>query len=251
MWYNNGVNHLQDNARQLGIDLTDLQLVQFQTYQAALLDWNQRMNLTTITDPDEIASKHFLDSLSVLLALPRIDGRPVAAWLETTQQAVDAGAGAGFPGLPLKIVWPGLRLTLVETTGKKCRFLEHVVAELRLPYVTVVQSRLEDYGRGRRRASFDLAFARALTRMPALLEYCLPLVKQGGWLIAQKGKDPAEEMVAARVALNTLGGSLHDIAEIDVPGLDAERSLVIVSKAAKTPAGYPRRAGIPTRQPLL
>ena len=243
--------NLEEGALELGVPLDARQLGSFDSYLALLQDWNQRMNLTTITDAGEVVTKHFLDSLSCLLALPAIDRQPVQQWLERPLRGVDVGAGAGFPGLPLKIAWPALRLTLVETTGKKCRFLEQVVADLGLQNVTVVNSRAEDFGQGPQRASFDLAVARALSRLPTALEYCLPLLQIGGWLIAQKGKEPQEEVTDARVALNTLGGSLHDILPVNVPGLDAQRALVIIAKAARTPAAYPRRAGTPQRQPLL
>lgn len=241
---------LADNSRQMGIELDETHLAAFDRYQAELLDWNQRFNLTSITDPAEIEVKHFLDSLSCLLALPAIDRRPVAQWLQTSLRAVDIGAGAGFPGLPLKIVWPGLRLTLLETTGKKCRFLQHMVAVLGLADVDVVQSRAEVFGQGAGRQAFDLALGRAVTRLPALLEYALPLLRVGGWFIAQKGRDPQEEVLASQVALETLGGSYHDSLPVAVPGLDASRTLVLVAKAGPTPAAYPRRPGIPERQPL-
>ena len=243
--------NLQQGALEFDVALDAAQLERFDRYLSLLLEWNQQMNLTTITDPAEVVTKHFLDSLSCLLALPRIDRQPLHDWLVRPLRAVDVGAGAGFPGLPLKIAWPALRLTLVEATGKKCRFLEQVVAELGLQHVTVVNSRAEDYGQGPQRASFDLALARALSRLPTALEYCLPLLKIGGWLIAQKGREPQEEIAGSRLALNTLGGSLHDVVPVSVPGLEAQRALVIVAKAARTPAAYPRRAGIPQRQPLL
>jgi 16S rRNA (guanine527-N7)-methyltransferase len=242
---------LQDHAREMGIELNDAQVAAFRRFQEELLDWNQRMNLTAITDPAEVESKHFLDSLSCLLALPRIDGRPLAAWLASSPKAVDIGAGAGLPGLALKIVWPGLRLTLLEATGKKCRFMQHVVDTLNLKDVTVVQARAEDFGQRAGRLAFDLAFARAVSRLPTLLEYGLPLLKRGGWFVIQKGRDPQEELAQSSLALQTLGGSLHDVLPVTVPGLEAERSLVIVAKAAQTPAAYPRRAGIPERQPIL
>jgi 16S rRNA (guanine527-N7)-methyltransferase len=242
---------LQDHAHEMGIELDDAQMLAFQRFQEELLDWNQRMNLTAITDPAEVESKHFLDSLSCLLALPQIDGRPLAAWLASSPKAVDIGSGAGLPGLALKIVWPGLRLTLLEATGKKCRFMQHVVDMLGLEQVTVVQARAEDFGQRAGRLAFDLALARAVSRLPTLLEYGLPLLKRGGWLVIQKGREPQEELAQSRLALQTLGGSLHDVLPVTVPGLEAERSLVIVAKAAQTPAAYPRRAGIPERQPIL
>ncbi|MFZ2361988.1 MAG: 16S rRNA (guanine(527)-N(7))-methyltransferase RsmG [Anaerolineae bacterium] len=242
---------LQDHAHAMGIELSDAQVAAFQRFQSELLDWNQRMNLTSITGPAEIETKHFLDSLSCLLALPHIDRRPLAAWLASSPKTVDIGAGAGLPGLALKIVWPGLRLTLLEATGKKCRFMQHVVDTLGLTDVTVVQARAEDFGQHAGRLAFDLALARAVTRLPTLLEYGLPLLKRGGWFVIQKGREPQEELAQSRLALQTLGGSLHDVLPVAVPGLDAERSLILVAKAAQTPAAYPRRAGIPERQPIL
>ena len=242
---------LQDHAREMGIELSDAQVDAFRRFQDEMSDWNQRMNLTAITDPAEVESKHCLDSLSCLLALPYIDGRPLAAWLASSPKAVDIGSGAGLPGLALKIVWPDLRLTLLDATAKKCRFMQHMVDVLGLADVTVVQARAEDFGQHAGRMAFDLALARAVSRLPTLLEYGLPLLKLGGWFVIQKGREPQEELVSARLALQTLGGSLHQVLPVTVPGLEAERSLVIVAKAAKTPAAYPRRAGIPERQPIL
>lgn len=242
---------LSARAREMGIELNDAQVAAFQRFQVELLDWNQRMNLTSITDPAEIESKHFLDSLSALLALPRIDGRSIAAWLATAPKAVDIGAGAGLPGLALKIAWPGLRLTLLESTGKKCRFMQHVVDTLGLTDVAVVQARVEDFGQHVGRIAFDLAWARAVARLPTLLEYGLPLLKQGGWFVIQKGREPQEELASSGAALRTLGGRLHATLPVAVPGLEAERSLLIVAKGGKTPAGYPRRAGTPEREPIL
>ena len=182
---------LQDHAHEMGIELNDAQVAAFRRFQVELLDWNQRMNLTSITDPAEIETKHFLDSLSCLLALPHIDRRPLAAWLASSPKAVDIGSGAGLPGLALKIVWPGLRLTLLDATAKKCRFLEHVAGVLGLADVTVVQARAEDFGQHAGRIAFDLALARAVSRLPTLLEYGLPLLKRGGWFVIQKGRDAA------------------------------------------------------------
>ncbi|MCS6845801.1 MAG: 16S rRNA (guanine(527)-N(7))-methyltransferase RsmG [Caldilineales bacterium] len=242
--------NLHDAALQLGLALQPDQLAAFERYRLELIEWNRRFNLTSVDDPAAIETAHFLDSLSALLALPRIDGRPLEEWLKRPLAGVDVGAGAGFPGLPLKIAWPALRLTLVEATGKKCRFLQHAVDVLGLQDVTVVNARAEDFGQGSGRERFDLALARAVASLPTLLEYTLPLLRLGGWLVAQKGRYPGEEISAAQEALRTLGGSLHDVVAVTVPGLDAERHLVIVAKAAPTPAAYPRRAGIPKKHPL-
>lgn len=241
---------LQEHAQALGIALSPEQITAFERFQTELLDWNERMNLTAITDPAEVESKHFLDSLSCLLALPQVDGRSLTDWLEQPLRAVDIGSGAGLPGLALKIAWPKLRLTLLDATAKKCRFMQHVVDTLGLQDVRVVQARAEDFGRHAGRMAFDLAWARAVARMPVLLEYGLPLLHQGGLFIIQKGREPQTEVDSGREALKTLGGRLRLVRTVQVPGLDAERSLIVVSKTAQTPAAYPRRAGIPEREPI-
>lgn len=243
--------NLRHGARLLGLELSDRQLAAFDRYRAELIHWNQRFNLTSVAEPAQIDTAHFLDSLSCLVALPAIDRQPLDAWLASTPMAVDVGAGAGFPGLPLKIAWPSLRLTLVEATGKKVRFLQHLIELLELEDVTVVYARAEDYGQGEGRERFDLALTRALAPLPATLELTLPLLRIGGWLISQKGRHPEEELAASRVALQTLGGSVHDAIPVEVPGLEAQRTLVIIAKAGRTPLAYPRRAGVPKKQPLL
>lgn len=241
---------LKDGASRLGLTLTAAQLAAFDRYRAELIRWNQRFNLTAVADPHEIELKHFLDSISCLTVLPQLDGRPLAQWLTSSPAAVDIGSGAGFPGLAIKLVWPGLRLTLLEATGKKCRFLEHMVATLGLTEVTVVKARAEEFGRGSGRVAFDLALARAVASLPVLLEYALPLLRIGGWLIAQKGKKPRQEVAAAQGALQRLGGRLEKLYPLSVPGLEAERTLVVVRKVAETPASYPRRPGVPQKHPL-
>lgn len=242
---------LEDGARQLGLSLDAQQLAAFDLYRAELMEWNQRFNLTRVDDPALIDTTHFLDSLSCLAALPAIDPRPLSEQLDTSPAAVDVGAGAGFPGLALKIAWPRLRLTLVEATGKKCQFLRHLVAKLKLTDVAIIHARAEDFGQGPGREQFDLAFGRAVAPLPTLLEYTLPLLRVGGWLVAQKGHYPQEELFRSQVALNTLGGSFHDAQAITVPGLEvADRTLVLILKVARTPAAYPRRAGLPKKQPL-
>lgn len=242
---------LEDGARQLGLTLDAQQLAAFDLYRAELIEWNQRFNLTSVDEPALIDTTHFLDSLSCLAALPALGRRPLPEQLTTSPAAVDVGAGAGFPGLAIKIAWPQLRLTLVEATGKKCQFLRHLVAKLQLADVTIVHARAEDFGQGPGREQFDLAFGRAVALLPTLLEYTLPLLRVGGWLVAQKGRYPHEELSRCQVALRTLGGSFHDALSVTVPGLEAaDRTLVLVVKVARTPAAYPRRAGLPKKQPL-
>ena len=234
---------LQEGARQLGIELSAQQLASFARLQAELLDWNQRMNLTTITNPAEIVVKHFLDSLSCLVALPHIDGRTIDAWLQTAPAAVDIGAGAGFPGLPIKIVWPDLRLTLLDATGKKTRFMTHAVGTLGLTGVTVVQARAEEFGRGLGRQAFDLAFARAVSRFPTLLEYSLPMVKVGGWLIAQKGRDPQEELAGSQAALKALGRQAAQLLSRGRTRLGCRTGVGGGAKGRANPFGLPAATG--------
>jgi len=233
---------LSTGAAQLGLSLTPDQLTLFDQYQRELLVGNEKINLTRIVDPDEISIKHFLDSLSLVVALPD----PT-----TDLNVIDVGAGAGFPGIPLKIALPNLRLTLLETTGKKADFLRHVVDVLSLPNVRVVNARAEEAGRQpEHRQRYDVAVARAVSALPVLLEYTLPLVKVGGWVIAAKGQPPDAEVQESSVALKILGGRLDRVVPVTVPGLEAARHLVIIKKIRPTPKKYPRRPGLPAKKPL-
>ena len=236
------MKELSEGARALGIALSDDQLRMFQAYYEMLVAWNARTNLTTIIDRRDVQTKHFLDSLACLAAL---EGDTANLRL------VDVGSGAGFPGLPLRIACPALRLTLVEAAGKKTAFLEAVTRQLGLSSVTVVRARAEEVGHDpAHRETYDLAVVRAVAAMPVLAELALPFVRLGGWLVAQKGDDPAAEVEAAQSAMRTLGGRLHHVLGVTVPGLDAARHLVVVEKVAPTPARYPRRPGMPDKRPL-
>ena len=229
---------LADSARAFGITLTPAQDDAFETYYRELVAWNARVNLTAITARDDVLVKHFLDSLSV------------APQLRDGQRVIDLGAGAGFPGLPLKIVLPHLRLTLLEATGKKVAFLKHIITQLELRNTVAVQARAEDLAHhAAHRAQYDVAVARAVANLATLLEYALPFVRQGGIFIAQKGVAVDEEIRAAARALDLLGGRVRAVAPVQLPGLEP-RHLVVVEKAATTPEQYPRRAGIPERKPL-
>jgi 16S rRNA (guanine527-N7)-methyltransferase len=224
-----------------GSRLNEGQLAAFERYAAELADWNQRLSLTAIRDPEGVRIRHFLDSLSCLQATGDLAGQRVA----------DVGAGAGFPGLPLKIVQHGMQLTLFESVAKKTAFLEHVVQVLGLEGVEVVTARAEEAGQGpATRERFDWAIARALAPMPVLAEYLLPLVRVGGHMLAQKGKEARLEAQAGQAAIELLGGQLGPLREVRVPGLDEERWLVVVNKVAETPAKYPRRPGMPAKRPL-
>ncbi len=236
------MEQLVAGARAWGLELTAEQVQAFELYYRQLVAWNERVNLTAITDYEEVLVKHFLDSLSCFQALT---GLP-PGW-----RCIDIGAGAGFPGLPLKIALPRMRLTVLESTGKKAAFLKHIVAELGLSGVDVVRGRAEEVGREPGlRESFDAALARAVAALPVLVEYALPLVRVGGVFVAQKGSELEDEVEAARGAITLLGGELAEIRAVDVPGLDAPRHLVVVAKVAPTPDRYPRRPGIPAKRPL-
>jgi 16S rRNA (guanine527-N7)-methyltransferase len=240
------MEQLADGARALGLRLSDRQLAAFQLYYEELVAWNDKFNLTAITDYEQVQVRHFLDSLSCLLAeeVRRALARPEA-------RAIDIGSGAGFPGIPLKLVCPGLHLTLLEATGKKVSFLEHMVQRLGLQRVTAVHARAEELAHDpAQREAYDLALARAVADLPALVEYALPFCKPGGWFVAQKGETGAAEAWNAARALEMLGGELRRVVHVELSGLPEDRSLVVVAKVGRTPAAYPRRAGVPTKRPL-
>lgn len=231
---------LQREAARLGWTLTDSQLAAFQAYYEELVAWNERANLTAITGYADVQTRHFLDSLTCLLAWPAGSG----------QRVIDIGAGAGFPGLPIKIVRPDLRLTLVDAVGKKTQFLEHMVQTLALHDVAVLHARAEALGQtSEQRAVYDVALSRAVAELRVLAELALPLVRVGGLLIAQKKTGIDEEISAASRALATLGGALAGQVAVDVPGAPA-RQLVLLEKVSPSPAPYPRRPGAPQKRPL-
>lgn len=224
-----------------GISLNESQIQAFAWYAEELQAWNERINLTSVTDSAEIETKHFLDSLSCLQALGPGGGNRI----------VDVGSGAGFPSLPIKIVRPETQLVLIESIGKKVAFCRHIVEQLELDQVEVVHARAEQVGRDPAyRESFDWALARAVARMPTLVEYLLPLLRVGGRAIAQKGETgPAETQTAVR-AMEVLGGELVEILPVELPGVAETRHLVVIEKTAATPAKYPRRPGIAAKRPL-
>lgn len=251
------MSKLEYGARQLGLCLTAEQLARFQRYYELLVEWNQRFNLTTVVGYDEVQQRHFLDSLTCLLAFPgwsrEVEGSQLPlvcrpqGWL-----CLDVGAGAGFPGLPLKIVCPELKLTLLEATRKKVAFLVHVASELDLGDVEVVWDRAESLGQiSHYRERYDVVVARAVAELPVLLEFCLPFCRPGGRFIAQKGPEADRETAIAGLALQQLGGALRELKEVNLPGQRERRILVVVDKVAATPPTYPRRAGIPAKRPLM
>src|SRR5512135_3556587 len=230
---------LIDGAKEMAIDLSSDQIDQFDLYADRLLEWNTRFNLTSIVDPGEIVIKHFLDSLST------------ARLVSPAAKLIDVGAGAGFPGLPLKIARPELSLTLLEATQKKCGFLEAMITELKLTNSIVVNARAEDAAHAvAHREQYDVAIARAVADMPTLSEYLLPFVKIGGLAIAMKSKDIRAETDRAEAAIKTLGGQFKQIVPVIIPGLNEERYLAVIEKISATPEKYPRRAGMPSKKPI-
>lgn len=232
---------------QLHIDLTEEQINRFEQFEKLVLEWNEVMNLTRITDDEDIINRHFIDSLCLVKAGSHLD---VEMGRDT--RVLDMGTGGGFPGIPLKIVFPDIRIVLVDSLEKRVRFVQRVVDELMLRDITVVHSRAEDFGKKKgRRESFDLCVARAVAQLPVLAEYTLPYVKIGGQAVYYKGPDIEEEVNSARRPFTLLGGKypVHTV-KYDLPDTDIGRSLVIVNKISETPIYYPRKAGTPERVPI-
>ncbi len=235
---------LSKTAHRFGLRLTPEHLAAFQLYYDELVAWNRRFNLTAVTDYEQVQIRHFLDSLTCLLVNGERARQPV-------MRVMDVGSGAGFPGLPLKIVCPSLQLTLLEATGKKVQFLKHVVEGLALEGVQVIKGRAEEVGHSaQHREQYDLVVARAVAELPVLAEYALPFCRLGGRFVAQKGSAAEVEVASAERALAILGGHLRRIHTVELPGLAEPRRLVVVDKMALTPEKYPRRPGIPSKRPL-
>ncbi len=235
---------LLTSARQIGLELSPEQLAQFARYRELLLDWNQRINLTAITDPQDVLAKHFLDSLACLFAIPQAER-------EKPLKLLDVGSGAGFPGLPLQIVFPHWQVTLLEATGKKVRFLEEVIARLGLSRARALQGRAEELAHDRQhRARCDVVTARGLAALPTLLEYCLPFCRPGGLVIAPKKGAINEEVEQGKRAAAALGGRFVGQRPYRLPGLDDQRVLIVFQATRAVPAQYPRRAGAAVKKPL-
>jgi 16S rRNA (guanine527-N7)-methyltransferase len=233
---------LRQLAAKQGIVLSEEQLQQFEMYYELLVEWNEKMNLTGITEKPQVYEKHFYDSITPAFYYD----------FSKVESVIDVGSGAGFPGIPLKICFPSLKLTILDSLNKRLLFLQEVTKQLDLQNVSFVHSRAEDAGRDKNyREQFDLATARAVARMNVLSEFCLPFVKPGGAFLVMKGANIEEELNEGKKAIKTLGGKTEKVETLFLPEEQAERNIVIIRKQQKTPVTYPRKAGTPAKKPIV
>ena len=229
------------DLRELGIALTDRQVEQFLKYYELLVEWNQVMNLTAITEYRDVMKKHFVDSLSLVKACD----------LQSGLSLMDVGTGAGFPGLALKIAFPDIKVTLLDSLNKRILFLNTVIDKLELSDVEAIHGRAEDYAKpGKLREEYDICVSRAVANLSTLSEYCLPFVKVGGFFVSYKSEKIPQELIDAENAIRLLGGDVKDQVEFILPDSNFYRSLVVVEKLCSTPVKYPRKAGLPAREPI-
>lgn len=235
---------LRKGCKELGIILSEKQEQQFMKYYQLLLEWNQRVNLTSITDYEDVINKHFLDSLC-LVKIPDVIRKE-------KKKVIDVGTGAGFPGIPLKIIFPEIQLTLLDSLNKRINFLNALVEELELDEVTAIHGRAEELGKNKEyRETFDLCVSRAVAHLSVLSEYCIPLVRVKGDFVPYKSGNIQEELEEAQGAVKLLGGCIRDKVEFTVPNSDMSRSLICIEKKHATPGKYPRKSGIPGKSPLV
>lgn len=232
---------LKRKLKELSLELEDEKIHQFIRFYEILVEWNQKMNLTAITEYEDVVEKHFIDSLSIVKTIE----------LNQEMRVIDIGTGAGFPGIPLKIAFPHLEITLLDSLNKRVRFLEYVIGELSLKNIKAIHGRAEDYAHQKEyRETYDLCVSRAVANLSTLSEYCLPYVKKEGSFISYKSGEIAEEVNASEKAIDILGGRISDILKFSLPGTDISRSFVQIEKVRNTGKKYPRKAGLPSKEPL-
>ena len=231
----------ESKLNALGITLTSRQQEQFVQFYELLVEWNKVMNLTGITEYEEVNEKHFVDSLSLVQAID----------INKIETVIDVGTGAGFPGIPLKIAFPHLKIVLLDSLNKRINFLNTVISELGLTEITTIHGRAEDYAKqADYREKFDLCVSRAVANLSTLSEYCLPYVKTGGMFIPYKSGEIDDEVQQAKKAIHTLGGKLDEVIKFQLPGTEINRSFVKIHKIQNTAKRYPRKAGMPAKEPL-
>jgi 16S rRNA (guanine527-N7)-methyltransferase len=241
------MDKLVAGARGLGLSLTDKQIAAFEVLYKELVSWNAKFNLTAITDYEQAQIRHFVDSLSCLMAIRK----PVHPPPGRALRCIDVGSGAGFPGIPLKIYCPQIQMVLLEATGKKVTFMEHVIDTLGLQEIAALKGRAEETAQEPlHREQYDVVFARAVADLAVLAEYTIPFCALGGVVVAQKGASAAEEIQRAEHAISILGGQVQRVIGIELVGLAEARNLVVIEKVARTPVKYPRRPGMPAKRPL-
>ena len=229
---------IKNKVKQININLNEEQIKKFYQYMSLLLEWNEIINLTAITEPNEIILKHFVDSLTI------------NKYIKKDLKVIDVGTGAGFPGIPLSIVNQSIDITLLDSLNKRIKFLEDVINNIELKKIKAIHGRVEEFAKNKKeRESYDIATSRAVAPLNILLEYLLPLLKIGGVCICMKGSK-TEVIEEAKNALEILGGKIDKIEKIILPGSDFERNIIIVKKVKETPSKYPRKAGIPSKDPL-
>ena len=231
----------EEKLSALGIVLDDRQKEQFDLFYEILVEWNEFMNLTGITEYEEVNEKHFVDSVSIVKAMD----------MKSVKSVIDVGTGAGFPGIPLKIVFPELEVVLLDSLNKRVKFLNAVIEKLQLKGIRAIHGRAEDYAKQQEyREQFDLCVSRAVANLSTLSEYCIPFVKRNGYFVSYKSGSSDEEIQQAEKAVNILGGKIEKTDKFLLPETDMGRALVNIKKIKITPAKYPRKAGMPSREPL-
>ena len=231
---------LQNQAQKIDINLTNKQLNEFYTYMNLLIEWNKNINLTAITEPEEIIKKHFIDSLTI------------SKNIQKDSSIIDVGTGAGFPGIPLKIVREDINVVLLDALNKRLNFLNEVVKENKLENIETVHFRAEEIGKNKKyREKYDIATSRAVAQLNILAEYLLPLIKIGGKCICMKGCNVEEELKNSKKAITLLGGEIEKIEEFILPDSDIKRNVIIIKKVNSTPAKYPRKPGTPAKEPII
>lgn len=237
----NKEQRLIENMKMISVELTNKQVSQFIKFYEMLVEWNKVMNLTGITEYDEVVMKHFVDSLSIV----KVNG------FDNVTSIIDVGTGAGFPGIPLKIVFPEIKITLLDSLNKRIKFLNAVIDELELENIETIHGRAEDFSKKEDyREQYDLCVSRAVANLATLSEYCLPYVKEDGYFLPYKSGDIKEEAANSKKAVKILGGNIEDIISFEIPDTDMARTILKIHKTKATPKRFPRKAGLPTKEPI-